>query len=257
MNNHPFGPWATAPSAPGEARLSTFWSRRMAMLPQLGGSRPSLSRRGRFGLIMLAMLGFALPMLRGTSAAPQDGGNREVSQKAGKEPANLDDDQRALKEFLDVYLLEPVQNLKRVPPPRPEGIRAWMKRQRPGMDDNLDEVRAMTFLWRDPDHLTWWASFYGSEATAGYSLRDLPRWTKMDISPIEIEGDPDLLKTQVSGDWIVREGVPTDQLVNALQTILQRALRQRITMIFRQVEARRGRGARPVSLFAHAGPIQQ
>ena len=41
MNENPFGPWATALSTPGEARLSTFWSRRMAMLPQLGRDVPA------------------------------------------------------------------------------------------------------------------------------------------------------------------------------------------------------------------------
>jgi hypothetical protein len=236
MKDDPFGPWATALSAPNVARLSTFWSRRMALLPQLDRGLPALSRRGRCVLVVLAMTALSMPSLRGTSAAPQDGGNRELSQDAVKEPAKVDDEERALKAFLDVYRLEPGQNLKHVPPPRPEGIRVWLERQRPGRDNSLDKVPAMTFAWRDPDHLKQGVSLHANDATAGWPLRDLPRWTNMDIYPVEIEGEPELLKTEIGGDWIVREGVPADRLVDSLAAILQRALRRRITASLRQVE---------------------
>src|SRR5262249_17185952 len=47
---------------------------------------------------------------------------------------------------------------------------------------------------------------------------------------------PELLKTEVSGDWIIRDGVPDVQVIRPLEAILQRVLRQRITLTFRQVE---------------------
>ena len=48
----------------------------------------------------------------------------------------------------------------------------------------------------------------------------------MDIYPIEIEGDPELLRTKVSGDWVYRQGVPDEQMVRSLEAILQRILRR-------------------------------
>ena len=56
MSNNPFGPWATALSPVNRAKLSTFWVRRLTMLPNLGQSIPILSRRSRSGLIALAMI---------------------------------------------------------------------------------------------------------------------------------------------------------------------------------------------------------
>ncbi len=94
----------------------------------------------------------------------------------------------------------------------------------------------MVFGWSDPGRLKVRASLFDGDRTEGWTLRDLPRWMKLDIYPEQIEGDPQLLKTEVSGDWIVREGVPDEQIVLPLEAIVQRALRQRITMAFRQVE---------------------
>lgn len=58
----------------------------------------------------------------------------------------------------------------------------------------------------------------------------------MDVYPSEIEGDPELLKMEVSGDWVYRQGVPAEPMVRSLEAILQRTLQQRITLRFRQVE---------------------
>ena len=57
----------------------------------------------------------------------------------------------------------------------------------------------------------------------------------MDIDPSEIEGDPELLKRAVSGDWIFRGDVPVEQMAAALESILQRVLRMRIKLSFRPV----------------------
>ena len=70
----------------------------------------------------------------------------------------------------------------------------------------------------------------------GWSIRTLPQSIAMGIDPSAIEGDAELLKTKVSGDWIVREGVPAEQLILRLEAILQRAVRQRITLTLRRVE---------------------
>jgi hypothetical protein len=236
MRNHPFGPWVTALPHQAEAKLNTFWSRRMARLPHLGQGGPTLSRRCRQGLLGLAMIVVAMPALPDTSAARQDSVDRAESQDAAKAAAADEDDEGALEQVFQTYRLAPGQNLKRVPPPRPEGFRAWWRRSFPGRESSLDQNRAMIFRWSDPDHRKQLASLYGGEKTEGWPLRDLPQLLRMEIDPSKIEGDPELLKAEVGGDWIVRKGVPAEQLIRPLESIVQRALRQRITFRFRQVE---------------------
>jgi hypothetical protein len=70
----------------------------------------------------------------------------------------------------------------------------------------------------------------------GYTVRSLPRFIEMGIYPPLIEGDAEILKTNLTGDWVFREGVPDERMVRALEPILQRALRMRITLTFRQAE---------------------
>ena len=252
MSENPFGPWATALSTPGEARLTTFWSRRMAMLPQLGRSRPALSRRGRCGLLMLAILSLAMPTLRGTSVAPQDGSNRKVSQEAVQEPAKVDDDEQALKEFLETYRLKPGQNLKHVPPPRPDRItRFLLKRDFPNA--RPDFLKAMIFRVDDSDQVETW----GLTRADGYAIRSLPSSFTKGINPMEVEGDPELLKTVVPGDWVFREGVPAEQMIVALESILQ--LRPEIEdhLEVSPGRARRSGRTRPLSYKCSSGPVQE
>ena len=52
-----------------------------------------------------------------------------------------------------------------------------------------------------------------SESAEGLTIRELPRWLNLGLYSYEIEGDPKLLNTEVGGDWIVREDVPAEQLI--------------------------------------------
>jgi hypothetical protein len=199
--------------------------------------RTTCSRRGRSRLPALAIFALAVPALRGTIAARSDGQDRAAPPDAPRAAAGVDDEERALKEFLETYRLVPGQDLKRVPPPRPPGIRVYSRRKHPGRDNTLVEARALTFIWRDPDHLREEASLFANDRTTqGWTLRELPRYLNRDIWPVQIEGDPELLKAQVSGDWIIRDGVPDEQIIRPLEAIVQRALRRRITLTFRRVE---------------------
>jgi len=234
MSNNPFGPWATALSPMSGTKLSTFWVRRLTTLPHLRQSLPILSRRGRYGLLALAMLALVMPSLRGTIAARQSAARRQDAQDAPKASAKVDTDEESLKKFLEIYRLVPGQDLKRIEPPRPDGIRVYWKKNRQGEDAGLRDLVAMAFKWSDPDQLQIWSQRYG--AGIGWSLRELPQYLGMDAYSTEVEGDPDLLKTEVNGDWIYRVGAPDARMAAALESILQRALRLRITVRFRQVE---------------------
>ena len=156
------------------------------------------------------------------------------TQDSAEDAPKHEDDQKALTEFLEAYQLVPAQILKRVPRPRPEGIRIWLKQNRPGMENNLGHYEAMTFRWSDPDHLQLWGSRFGDGE--GWTLRDLLRYLEQDIYSVEIDGDRSLLDTIVTGDWIYREGVDDVRMVHALEVIIQRVLRLRISLTFRQVE---------------------
>ncbi len=183
-------------------------------------------------MLVMAMTALTAPSSPSTSAAPQDGGNREVAQVPVKEPKKVDDEGRAFREFLEAYRLEPGQILKRVPPPRPEGIRVWWKQKRPNFGNQPHEFGAMTFRWRDPDQLENWSMTTGD----GYPLRSLLRYLEVNLHAADIEGDPKLLDTVITGDWVYRVGEAEDRTVHALESIIQRTLRLRIAMTFRQVD---------------------
>jgi hypothetical protein len=161
-----------------------------------------------------------VPPLRGTTAPIQEDGDR------------AEDDQKALKDFLEAYHLAPGQILKRVPPPRPQGIRTWWKQKYPNHGNQPHEFGAMVFRWRDPNQLENWGGTTGE----GYSLRSLLRYLETNIYEAELDGDRTLLDTIVTGDWIFRDGVEAERKVHALEVIIQRVLRLRIALTFRWVE---------------------
>ena len=171
---------------------------------------------------------------RETSATAQQTVERKDAQDVTKAAAAVASDELALKQFLELYSIAPGQNLKRIQPPRPDGIHVYWKRKYPTSRKPVDEVRAFTFGWTDPDHLQFRWSLFGGPA--GHPLRDLPRFMNMELFPAQIEGDPELLQTEISGDWVFREGVPVEQLIPTLESILQREFRLRITLAFREVE---------------------
>ena len=232
MTNHPFDPWATALSPTSRANLSMFWVRRLDMLPRLGQSLPILSHQGRYGLIALAMIALVMPSLRGTSSA-RVGGNdddRPRSQVAIAPDAPPQSGDHALDEFLQTYRLAPGQDVKRIEPPRPAGVNEWWKQKYPDHGNRPGQFGSMVVLrWRDPDHLENWGM-------GGYTVRSLPRFIEMGIYPPEIEGDAEILKTSLRGDWVFRDGVPDERMVRSLEPILQHALRLRIKLTLRQVE---------------------
>ena len=189
------------------------------------------------GLVILATIIPATLSLRHIRASQKEPILLEDLQDGPKPPSLVKDQERALAEFLDTYRLAPGQNLKRIaPPPHPKGVRVWYICQRPRLGDigGLQDIRAMAFAWRDPDQLHVSSSLFGR--SEGWTIRDLPRWLGMGLYSYEIEGDSELLKTEVGGDWIVREGIPAEELVQPLDAILQRAIRRRITLALRRVE---------------------
>jgi Protein of unknown function (DUF3738) len=191
-----------------------------------------LLARYLFGLSLMATaLLLMSPPGRGQVTTADNRGVLTPNTGEAQESSKTDD--QLLEDFLRIYRLDRDEKLKHVPPPRPEGIRAYWKRERAGFANSPDQFGAMTFRWRDPDRLVNWSMTSGD---AGFRVQDLPRYLEMDIFPAEIDGDPDLLKTTVAGDWIYRAGTPAEQMVRALEIRLQRTLKKRITLKLRMVE---------------------
>ncbi len=186
-------------------------------------------------LVIPAILALGTPSSRHSRAAQRPPTSpKGVQHRVARPGPRSQDEKKALEEFLEAYRLAPGQNLKRVPPPRPPGIRFWYGPEDRKGRGRLNTARAMVFGWRDPDRLEIWADLFGGED--GWAIRELPRRLHMGIDPLEVEGDPELLVSAVSGDWIVREGVPDEDLIRPLEAILQRTLRRRITLALRRVE---------------------
>jgi hypothetical protein len=61
--NHSFGPWTTAMNSGSSAQLSTFWKKRMTMLPIVRHSSAVVTRRSRLLLVATAVLALLLPTL--------------------------------------------------------------------------------------------------------------------------------------------------------------------------------------------------
>lgn len=77
------GPWTTAASAGSTAHLSTFWKRRLAMLPAAHRSSNRLGGRVVLFLLVAAALLWALPTLRESSVATtQAAGERSPATTA-------------------------------------------------------------------------------------------------------------------------------------------------------------------------------
>ena len=190
--------------------------RRSTGLGHFDGSLTVLACRGRSGLLLLVLIAPIVTSLRGTAVGRQDDAAPAGFQVPVDDDSKRQDDQKALKAFVEVYRLEPGQILKRVPPPRPEGVRPWWKEKYPNHGNQPHQFGSMVFRWRDPDQLENWGATTGN----GFSLRELLRYLETEIYPVEIDGDLKLLDTQVTGDWVYREGIDDERKVHAIEVVI-------------------------------------
>jgi hypothetical protein len=234
MRDYPFGPWAATLLPASATKLNALWSGRSSMRPLAGRSVSVVSHRGLYGLLTLAAIAMLMPSLHGRPVGWPEASNsaRSSTASTATDATTFDDDDKAVMEFLQVYRLVPGQDLKLVEAPRPAGAEIWWKRKHPNHGNHPGQFGSMTFSWRDPDRLQDWSM----TTAGGFTARDLPRYLKVDVYQHEIEGDPELLKTVVAGDWVFRDGVRDERMVAALNSILQRAVRLRINVTFRTVE---------------------
>ena len=106
---------------------------------------PSMTTcRRHCGLLLL--IAVAMPPLAPRPGAAPDGFEDRAERKAKE-------DEKAVKEFIEAYHLEPGENLKLVPPPRPANIHAFWRKAYPTNRQGIASVRSFVFAWRDPGSL--------------------------------------------------------------------------------------------------------
>lgn len=226
MRDAPLGPRPTPVPPPC---VPPHRAHRFGALTRPG--RGAATRPGGRTLLALTALALATLGSRGTPLS-RAGAAGQPPPPAPAPAAGAEDKTR--DEILGAYRLAPGQDLKLMPRPRPAGLREWLDRKSPAHRGRLDEISAMTFRWRDPDHLQQWSARYGGGE--GWPVRDLPRYIGMNTYEFEIEGDPELLKAEVGGDWVFREGVPAERMARSLEAALREALGTPIVLEYRDVE---------------------
>lgn len=125
------------------------------------------------------------------------------------------------------YRLEPNLALRRIAPPFPEQRDAYYRARIPSRGVNVPQSAAgMTFFW-DGKELRNWGMAFG----AGYALTGIVD-DALKIKSQDIEGPAEFLNKRLEGDWIIRPGASEDQVIQELQTILQKDFQMPVRLAF-------------------------
>jgi RNA polymerase sigma factor (sigma-70 family) len=136
-------------------------------------------------------------------------------------------------EFAELYALPDKEVLKRVAPPFAPVRLEYYRREHAGQAQAIPSgPTSMFFRWHDGKLTNWGMHFGGDEGTDLSSLLRLVAG----VYPQEIEGDQELVKKLISGDFIVREKVEVAKIVGRLQEILRRECKLPVSLTFREVE---------------------
>jgi hypothetical protein len=182
----------------------------MTMLEPISQTNAVLSRRNLLCLGAAGAIAGVLPTFREKEAfllAAEDA-NPTAGQETGGGEAE------AIKEFKRHYALEEKECVRHIPPPFLPGRLVYFRKTYPDrVNDTSNGPDAMFLYWQDRD-----VRLCGY----GFGMIDLRiiHQDLADIYPQETEGDEELLKTVIPGDWIVRSGAATKDILVQLQGIL-------------------------------------
>ena len=193
-----------------------------------------LSRWSKVALILLAVPGFLISARLGTQGAPIVNGSREPDEPKPQEPAAKKANPHAA--FLRRYNLALGEDIKRVAPPFDSSRIEYYDSLFRGPRDHLaaHDVKVLLFKQRDKTLAHPTASFGGGDRY-GTTLSTLLT-SLVGIYPQEVEGKHELLETFVEGDFVAREGVPTEQLVKQLERILRDECKLTLKLNLREVD---------------------
>jgi hypothetical protein len=130
-------------------------------------------------------------------------------QTTGKEKA-----EQSLDEFKRLYALKANESLNRIAPPFVPGRLEYYRRTNPSQAELISRgPDVMCLRWRDGNIKNWSMTFGTMDLSS--VLNNLAN-----IYPQEIQGDADLLKTPITGDWVLRVGTPEAEVYRRLEAIL-------------------------------------
>lgn len=175
---------------------------------------PTVSRRTIVKALAFAGVSWAMPRLSGPSIAAQQ---KTPPPRLPFKPREISPSEReAINEWRQLTSLAEGEIVKRIAPPFPP-CRAVSHRamQTFGTPRPLPDVKCVR--WRPGDTRQGGGGHMGP-ASIPFIVDALLR---IAIERQEIEGDPELLKAPIDGDWIVREGVPAEKVVPRLEEILR------------------------------------
>ncbi len=183
-------------------------------------------------LLALGLFGAATGMLvlprLDAQPAPGQPGAATAPARADK-PA----ERSVVERMTDLYALPKGEVLKHVPEPFAPVRMAYYTEQFPDQAKLIPRgPTVMTFRWEDGKLSNWSMSFNGAQP--GTSLSSLLGLAG--IYPQETEGDAGLLRESITGDWVVRQGTPTAEVVARLEEILRKDCKLPIRLTLKQVE---------------------
>ena len=128
--------------------------------------------------------------------------------------------------FDKLYRLQDNEILKRIPRPFDPARKKYYENRRSG-DNHLPD--RLIFRWDGA--LKHWGESFGDKGTLGSTLSFV-----IGLKSYEYDISDELLKTELNGDWIIRNEKPVAQKLSALAPIVSKALQRPISFELRNVE---------------------
>lgn len=132
------------------------------------------------------------------------------------EPAS---DDRQMDDFRRIYALADGEALKRIGPPFPDCRMAFWRKTYPRIAHE-DPRAAAQYIRFKAGEFNYWGGTLGGRVDSGSDLATILNMVA-GVPRYLIEGDPALVETRVSGDFVYREGATADDIVPRLSEILE------------------------------------
>lgn len=137
-------------------------------------------------------------------------------------------------EFSKVYRLGEKEVLRHIPEPLDRELRSrWYRAVFGRPQSNKMEILTLYLQWKDA-RPQWKGAAIGF-SKGGMPIRDVLMMLNA-VSPQYIEGDQGLLNRKIPGDWVFDPKAPADEIVAAMQPVLQKEWGVPVKLTFREVE---------------------
>jgi hypothetical protein len=148
-------------------------------------------------------------------------------------PKDNPPEEKAVAKLTKLYALQEGEVLKRIAPPFSPVRMEYYRQEYEGQAKAIPAgPTVMSFRWKNGKLNNWGMTFGGDDGTG---LPTLLEWLT-DLYPQDLEGDEGLLKEQITGDFIVREGTPADKVLPRLEEILRRECKLPVKLTLKDVE---------------------